>query len=100
MRFSTSPGPDDTWESADDIVELAVPAVAAGATVSVTAERSDEAGSRPSTEKLRDFFKLLAASGLWTIRCEIPAAPATPALRDFLRDEGFRLSTERLTRTL
>lgn len=86
LDLSMSPGPDDTWQSSDDIIELS-----GAAGLSGFAEQGDFA-------ELRMLFGRLADAGLWTIRFELPASPALSALRTFLIGEGFRLSTERLIR--
>lgn len=100
LKLTTSPGPDDTWESADEIVELTVSTSTTGetsaATVRFAAPYSGETG--PDATALNDFFLELIAAGLWTIRFEIAAAPEAEQLRTFLSAQGFRLSTERLLR--
>ncbi|EYT53736.1 hypothetical protein H490_0109870 [Leucobacter sp. UCD-THU] len=77
-----SPGPDDTWVSADRIAELA-PA-------------SADAGSDPA--RLGALLDDLARAGDWTARVEISSAPASEPLRSALASLGCRLSTERLAR--
>lgn len=87
-----SPGPDDTWVTPAEIVELSPPS--AGASPATTGWCAGEDAS----EALIGLCAALERSGRWAIRCEIPAAPDAAELRRFLGAEGFRVSTERLLR--
>lgn len=102
LNLSTSPGPDDTWESADDIVELTAPTSTTWLTSTVTARLSSDAPIVHGHEfaRMEELFTLLTSSGLWTIRFEVPASSDVEELRGFLHSKGFQLSTERLVRTL
>lgn len=80
VEWSVIPGPDDTWVSAREMAALAC----------------DDATSPADVERL---VEATAEAGFWTVFVEIPAAPLAPALRDRLENAGFRLSTERLTRS-
>ena len=82
-----SPGPDDTWVSAEIIADLC-PAKVDGST---------DCGD-PRPEQLDALFAELAAAGFWTVRLEIAAAPSATELRAMLGDRGFKPSTERLVR--
>lgn len=91
LQLGVSSGPDDTWVSADAIIDLAISgdALARGA-LSV----SDE----PRGEQLDALLAGLAGAGFWTVRFELPIEPSATWLRAQLRERGFRISTERLVR--
>lgn len=102
LHLSTSPGPDDTWQSADDIVNLSTARSTTWVTSPVTAKLSEGHSGRETGDvaRLRELFATLVDAGLWTIRFEIPAPPEAGDLREFLQAEGFLLSTERLVHTV
>ena len=83
LELGLSAGPDDTWLTANSIVEL-------------SAATLDE----PGLDRLGALLETLSAAGLWTVRIEIAAAPEVWAVRAALRRLGCRLSTERLVREL
>ena len=83
LRLLLSPGLDDTWDSAETIVDLSM-------------NEDEWRGSESDFLELGKLFSLLVAAGLWTIRVDIPAGFRVQELRDFLRIGGFCLGTERL----
>ena len=80
VEWSVIPGPDDTWVSAREMVALAC----------------DDTATPADVERL---VGAIFEAGFWTVFVEIPAAPIAPGLRARLEGAGFRLSTERLTRS-
>ncbi|MFT4231936.1 MAG: GNAT family N-acetyltransferase [Leucobacter sp.] len=98
LSLSVSPDPDDTWESADEIVELSFVRSADAAQAETPPVGATACSTSPAM--LSECFSELTASGLRTIQFEIPADPGESELRTFLLSQGFRLSTERLLRQL
>lgn len=88
FELSSHPGPYATWDSADVIVVL---------TQEDAVDRPEDDQGRRGDE-LADLEAALAAAGFWTIQCELPAGSAGKSLRELLRGQGFKLSTERLVR--
>lgn len=95
LRLTLAAGPDDTWVSADQIVDLSRPRATGLRRVS-----GPPAAARSPIDLrgLEDLCTTLADTGLWTIRCEISSGPTDTVLRGLLAQCGFRLSTERLLR--
>lgn len=91
LQLEVSPGPDDTWVSADTIIDLSVTGDSPERDFSVD-------GGDPGQTQLDDLLSGFATAGFWTLRFELPAEPSAPYLRTLLRERGFRLSTERLVR--
>lgn len=91
LQLEVSPGPDDTWVSADTIIDLS--------TTGNSPERNFNVdGGDPGKTQLDDLLSGFATAGFWTLRFELPAEPSAQYLRTMLRERGFRLSTERLVR--
>lgn len=102
FTFSTSPGLDDTWVSAEDIADLNASGSTTWVTANVTAKLTGHTAELEDLDvtALRTLFGQLEAAGLWTIRLEILAAPEAGNVREALRTDRFRMSTERLARSL
>lgn len=83
LDLGLSPGPDDTWLTANSIVELSAATL-----------------EEPRLDRLGALLEMLSAAEFWTVRIEIAAAPEARAARAALRNLGFKLSTERLVREL
>ena len=91
LQLEVSSGPDDTWVSADVIVDLSITGDA------LTRETLD-AGDDPRREQLDNLLAGLFGAGFWTIRFELPTEPSAAWRRAQLLERGYRLSTERLVR--
>ncbi|RGE18046.1 GNAT family N-acetyltransferase [Leucobacter sp. wl10] len=90
FALEVSPGPDDTWVTPSEIVELSALA-ASEPPGAVLASPGDAA-------RLASLFDDLERAGRWAIRCATPVAVGAGQLRRFLVSEGFAMSTERLLR--
>ncbi len=85
VQAEFSPGPDDTWVSADAIVEFEM--------------RSGlKRASTLSDESFAALLAEFAAGGYWTVRMDLPSGDSADDARSLLARHGFRLSTERLLR--
>jgi hypothetical protein len=76
------PGPDDTWLSSAQMASL-------------TLGGGGEVGGA-----VIELCQLLEEAGVWTVFVEIKSAPQAQESRDSLSAQGFRVSTERLGRSL
>lgn len=91
LQLKISSGPDDTWVSADAIVDLSI-------TGDALARETLGASDDPRPEQLDRMLADLSDAGFWTIRFELPTEPSATWLRAQLQERGFRISTERLVR--
>ena len=91
LQPEISSGPDDTWVSADAIVDLSI-------TDDSLARETLGASDDPRPEQLDRMLADLSDAGFWTIRFELPTEPSAAWLRAQLQERGFRISTERLVR--
>lgn len=91
LQLENSSGPDDTWVSADAIVDLSI-------TDDSLARETLGASNDPRREQLDRMLADLSGAGFWTVRFELPTEPAAAWLRAQLQERGFRISTERLVR--
>ena len=91
LQPEISSGPDDTWVSADSIVDLSI-------TGDALARETLGASDDPRPEQLDRMLADLSDAGFWTIRFELPIEPSAAWIRAQLQERGFRISTERLVR--
>lgn len=91
LQLKVSSGPDDTWVSADSIVDLSI-------TGDALARETLGASDDPRPEQLDRMLADLSDAGFWTIRFELPIEPSAARIRAQLQERGFRISTERLVR--
>lgn len=105
LRTSASASTEDRWQSAKTLAEITRPSSSTWRTSAITArisagEVAQSTGIAPEVERHEELFTALEAAALWTISVELPPPPECPELRRHLKALGFRLSTERFTRTI